>query len=261
MTKRTEQERLQIADKCLEVEAEGGDVLAYLASEHYVTPRATWINIQKHILHRGPAELTDGHPTGKKTRRGRIPVNEAREAENEKRIQRELNTDNRDEAAKAPCEMKRTEQIYQEFRALMITNKKTPLDYLRSQGYGDSAYYMAFRFRERMKEEGFTFNNGVLVGKQKAGETEETDPEPVAEEKTDAQEPEAKQYRFVPLREIRLELTREYDRLIGEAYKAMTEAGDPEQIQNELYMVLTRLMSLNEVSNLGRRRLDQRSAG
>lgn len=49
---RTEAEKAAIVRRCVEIEQAGGDVLAYLSSEHYITPRATWWNFQREWLHR-----------------------------------------------------------------------------------------------------------------------------------------------------------------------------------------------------------------
>ena len=65
MKQRTNDERERIVRNCVRIEKAGGDVLEYLASEHYISPRATWYNIQRCDLER--KELTDGHP--KKRRR------------------------------------------------------------------------------------------------------------------------------------------------------------------------------------------------
>lgn len=58
MKQRSEDERKRIVKECLRIEKAGGDVLGYLASEHYISPRATWCNIQKYDLHR--TILSDG---------------------------------------------------------------------------------------------------------------------------------------------------------------------------------------------------------
>ena len=70
--KRTQEQRAEIVRRCCEIEAKGGDVLAFLAGEGYVTPRATWINIQRCDLNR--KEYTDGRPDSKvrKSPTGRI---------------------------------------------------------------------------------------------------------------------------------------------------------------------------------------------
>lgn len=63
---RTPEERAAIAARCIELEKEGGDILGYLWSENYLTPRATWCNIQREWLGRKPYEFTDGKPKGEK---------------------------------------------------------------------------------------------------------------------------------------------------------------------------------------------------
>ena len=60
MQKRSEAEFKRIIETCLGIEKAGGDVLAYLESEHYVSPRATWYNIQKYELKR--TVISDGRP-------------------------------------------------------------------------------------------------------------------------------------------------------------------------------------------------------
>ena len=65
---RTEEEKSAIVAHCLELEQTGGDILAYLLSENYVTPRATWCNFQREWLGRKPYEFTDGKPKTKKER-------------------------------------------------------------------------------------------------------------------------------------------------------------------------------------------------
>lgn len=64
-TLRTEDEKLAILARCCALEKSGGDILAYLRSQHYVTPRATWINFQKMYLGRKPEKCTDGRPRRK----------------------------------------------------------------------------------------------------------------------------------------------------------------------------------------------------
>lgn len=61
-TMRTPKERMEIAKNCVRLEKEGGDILAYLCSENYLTPRATWYNIQREFLGRKRYEFTDGKP-------------------------------------------------------------------------------------------------------------------------------------------------------------------------------------------------------
>lgn len=60
---RTDKEKYEFAIRCREIEKEGGDVLDFIRREWpSYTPRGTWINIQKHILHRKNYELKDGLP-------------------------------------------------------------------------------------------------------------------------------------------------------------------------------------------------------
>ena len=59
---RTPEEKMAIVQRCVQLEQEGGDILAYLWSENYISPRATWCNIQREHLHRKPYQYTDGKP-------------------------------------------------------------------------------------------------------------------------------------------------------------------------------------------------------
>ena len=61
-TRRTPEEIEKIVDHCVELEQNGGDILAYLWSENYMTPRATWCNFQREWLGRKPYQYTDGKP-------------------------------------------------------------------------------------------------------------------------------------------------------------------------------------------------------
>jgi hypothetical protein len=60
---------MRIARECLKIERKGGDVLAYLLTENYYTPRATWIHLQREFLRRKPHECKDGKPK-KEEKRG-----------------------------------------------------------------------------------------------------------------------------------------------------------------------------------------------
>ena len=59
---RTDEEKIAILEHCLELERTGGDILGYLWSQDYLTPRATWFNYQREWLGRKPYEFTDGKP-------------------------------------------------------------------------------------------------------------------------------------------------------------------------------------------------------
>ena len=82
-TRRTPEEIEAIVDHCVELEQSGGDILAYLWSENYMTPRATWCNFQREWLGRKPYEYTDGRP-GERKRimpRGKIVITNEQKAE------------------------------------------------------------------------------------------------------------------------------------------------------------------------------------
>ena len=82
-TRRTPEEIEAIVDHCVELEQSGGDILAYLWSENYMTPRATWCNFQREWLGRKPYEYTDGRP-GERKRimpRGKTVITNEQKAE------------------------------------------------------------------------------------------------------------------------------------------------------------------------------------
>jgi hypothetical protein len=83
MTQRTNEEIRTIVARCVEIEKEGGDVLGYLKSEHYVTPRATWYNFQRERLHRKPGEYTEGKPGKGGTKKMSVTM----KAERQKRLE------------------------------------------------------------------------------------------------------------------------------------------------------------------------------
>lgn len=64
-TLRTYEEKAAIVEHCIELERTGGDILGYLWSKNYVSPRATWFNFQREWLGRKPYEYTDGKPKTK----------------------------------------------------------------------------------------------------------------------------------------------------------------------------------------------------
>lgn len=68
---RTDEEKAAILERCLELEESGGDIIGYLRSKDYITPRATWFNYQREWLGRKPCEYTDGKP-GKPRKKGRV---------------------------------------------------------------------------------------------------------------------------------------------------------------------------------------------
>ena len=62
---RTDEEKIAILEHCLDLERSGGDILGYLWSQDYLTPRATWFNFQREWLGRKPYQYTDGKPKQK----------------------------------------------------------------------------------------------------------------------------------------------------------------------------------------------------
>ena len=60
---RTQEQRKAIANECVRIEKEGGDVLAYLKGKGFLyTTESVWRNLQTEILHRAPGSVTDGKP-------------------------------------------------------------------------------------------------------------------------------------------------------------------------------------------------------
>lgn len=58
---RTDSEKKEFAEKCLEIEKAGGDVLGYIEINWpSYTPRATWYNLQHQYLNRGRNHFTEG---------------------------------------------------------------------------------------------------------------------------------------------------------------------------------------------------------
>lgn len=62
---RTDEEKAAILRECVRLEKEGGDILGFLWSQDYITPRATWFNYQREWLGRKPYQYTDGKPRKK----------------------------------------------------------------------------------------------------------------------------------------------------------------------------------------------------
>ena len=79
-TLRTYEEKAAIVEHCVELDQAGGDILAYLWSQNYISPRATWCNFQREWLNRKPYEFTDGKP-GKGTTMKRIRLTDENRSE------------------------------------------------------------------------------------------------------------------------------------------------------------------------------------
>lgn len=67
---------MAIAEHCVKLEKEGGDILKYLWEQNYLTPRATWYNIQREYLGRKRYEYTEGKPNEKRRKYMRAKVSD-----------------------------------------------------------------------------------------------------------------------------------------------------------------------------------------
>lgn len=174
--KRTQEQRAEIVRRCCEIEAEGGDVLAFLAGEGYVTPRATWINIQRCDLNR--KEYTDGRPDSKvrKSPTGRI-----------KRTMEEI------------------EEIHQHIFEIMAEGGN-PDEYIISKGYLSPIGFKA-SLMQRWKKKAPEKYAAVMAAKQRKWK-------PAVTKVAEMQKPVTEiNFRFVPLREIRKQLREEQTRI------------------------------------------------
>ena len=73
---RTDEQKREFVNECLEIEKAGGDVLGYIeVNWPSYTPRATWYNLQKQYLGRNGASLKEGKPKDKIKRKenGEMP--------------------------------------------------------------------------------------------------------------------------------------------------------------------------------------------
>ena len=100
---RTPEQKKQIVENCIDIEMAGGSVLDYLAAEGYVTPKATWVNLQKKYLGRKDDRITDGQETGvkKKGKRPQIRAEALKQDEFDYQIAMERADEER-KAASAP---------------------------------------------------------------------------------------------------------------------------------------------------------------
>ena len=174
--KRTQEQRAEIVRRCCEIEAKGGDVLAFLAGEGYVTPRATWINIQRCDLNR--KEYTDGRPDSKvrKSPTGRI-----------KRTMEEI------------------EEIHQHIFEIMADGGN-PDEYIISKGYLSPVGFKA-TLMQRWKKKAPEKYAAVMAAKQRKRK-------PAVTNAAEMQKPVTEiNFRFVPLREIRKQLREEQTRI------------------------------------------------
>jgi hypothetical protein len=67
-------------EHCAQIEKNGGNVLSYLKSEGYVSPRGTWFNLQDEFSGRKRSQFTDGKPGGKKIMGRKITLEDKKNA-------------------------------------------------------------------------------------------------------------------------------------------------------------------------------------
>ena len=246
--KRTKQEKARIIEKCLDIEAEGGDVLKYLREEeHYVSPGATWWNIQRIELARDPYHRTSGKPTGVKVPRQQTPAAILDALQDE-------------EAKKEPEKMDRLQRSkwIRKTVAEMLTEgrRDDAVAFLRDQGV-KQIDQMLYAVRHQY---------GMKAGKPgpKPKPKNETRPAMSDEVKKTVTIPKiepvknSSPYQFVPIREIENDLEREFVRLITHAY-LMPLGADMEMIQEEIYLCLSQIRAVREVKNMGRRALTMKA--
>lgn len=238
MKQRTKQERARIIERCLDIEAEGGDVLAYLRDEeHYISPSGTWFNIQRIDLGRDPFHRTSGKPTGVKIQRQKTPI-AIMEATKEE-VPRPLNTRERARVRRAKV-----------LELLKAGDDEGARKYLKSEGV-KQVNMLIYEVRKA---------NGLPPGKPgPKPKVKKQDSEPCeivkkSQERAKNDEISTKSYRFVPIRDISADLDKEFLRLVEKAH-AMPIGADMEHIQEEMYTVLLRIHALREVKNMGRNKL------
>jgi hypothetical protein len=250
--KRTKQEKARIIEKCLDIEAEGGDVLKYLREEeHYVSPAATWFNIQRIDLGRDPFHRTSGKPTGVKVQRQKTPmvILEATKEE----VPRPLN-----QRERARVRRKKVLEL------LQAGNDEGAREYLKSEGVKQVNTLISEVRKEnglpagkpgpkpKVKKPDSESCENVKKSRERMKKVAKTVPITKLEPAKNGMDPSP--YRFVPIREIEAELDKEFLRLIEKAH-VMPINADMELIQEEIYTVLLQLHALREVKNMGRRAL------
>ena len=76
----TKEGRKLMWERCAQIEKNGGNVLSYLKSEGYVSPRGTWFNLQDEFSGRKRSQFTDGKPGGKKIMGRKITLEDKKNA-------------------------------------------------------------------------------------------------------------------------------------------------------------------------------------
>jgi hypothetical protein len=245
--KRTKQEKARIIEKCLDIEAEGGDVLGYLRDmEHYVSPGATWFNIQRIDLARDPYHRTSGKPTGVKIPRQQTPAAILDALQDE-------------EAKKEPEKMDRLQRSkwIRKTVAEMLTEgrRDDAVAFLKEQGV-KQIDQMLYAVRHQY---------GMKAGNPGPKQKPKNEPRPAMSDEVKKtvtipkiepvkNESNSSPYQFVRIREIENDLEREFVRLITHAY-LMPCGSDLEMIQEEIFLCLSQIRAVREVKNLGRKAL------
>jgi hypothetical protein len=252
--KRTKQEKARIIEKCLDIEAEGGDVLKYLREEeHYVSPGATWFNIQRIELARDPYHRTSGKPTGVKIPRQQTPA----------AILAALN----------PAEVPPVQLNGMREKCRMVRQRAAEL--LKEQGRDAAVAYLKKAGIKQVDNMLYTVRKefGIPAGKrgpaQKTAKTDNKTREiakksqertkksanAAAKQKLEVVKgPETSSYQFVPIRQIENDLEREFVRLVTMA-NLLPCGSDLEMIQEEIFLCLSQIRAVREVKNLGRKAL------
>ena len=220
---RTQEERRAIVEKCLEIEKKGGDVIGYLESEHYISAKSTWHNMQKYDLKRSENQITSGRPKHPDFRIGK------------RRNLLEMSQKCLEEiaAGRSPIDMLQVEgyanarQAWTDIRAWMKANQPAMFDSIPPE-------WMDMRKRDRPAPES-------KVGIPKKPK-QEPKPTPVPK----AGEPVNK-YRFIPLKELKRRLQAELARA------AQTDVNRACEITDDL-------KAIERVAQLGSEALKERPA-
>ena len=218
---RTLEQRRAIAERCAEIEADGGDVLSYLRSENYVSARATWHNIQYEFFGRDKAHLTEGKPTGKKRAKARLKPMEKPTVISPP-VRQKYNRLKGD-ALKA----------VEEEAIRIFNNGGQPIQYLREQGYkSPSGTWWGIKRKDTLGDE----------------------PEKPVDDPITPIEPITIPPAF-SLKELRRGKQVE---LMNAVIRYMAAEGDDvEQIENEMYFLLNQIMAIRETARLGRKHLKE----
>lgn len=219
---RTLEQRRAIAERCAEIEAEGGDVLSYLQSENYISARATWHNIQTEFFGRDKAHITDGRPTGKKVRKARMKPLDKQET-NQPPVRKKYNRLKGDKLKEVELEAIR-----------IFRDGGEPIRFLREMGYKSPS--------------------GTWWGIKRKYNLVDEPVKPTEEESTSPIEPLTAPPAF-SLKELR---RGKQVQLMGAVLRYMSAEGDDvELIENEMFFLLNQIMAIRETARLGRQHLKE----